>query len=107
MAEFKSFDGVRIHFDDVGEGPPVLLLHGFASDTTVNWIVPGVRDALAAAGFRVISPDARGHGRSEKPHAPESYADDAMRRDVSALSDYLGLERVDAVGYSMGAVTAR
>src|SRR5207244_10313337 len=54
---------------------------------------------------RVITLDARGHGRSEKPHDPEAYADDAMVLDARALLDHLGLESVDVCGYSMGAMT--
>ncbi len=107
MQSFKSFDGVEIVYEDAGSGPPVLLLHGFAADARVNWIAPGIRDAIVAAGFRAIAPDARGHGRSGKPRDPAAYEDDAMARDVSALLDHLGLQTVDAVGYSMGAVTTR
>lgn len=107
MLSFKSFDGLEISYDDEGTGAPVLLLHGFASDARGNWIATGIRDAIVAAGFRALSPDARGHGRSGRPHDPAAYEDDAMRRDVSALIDHLGCDAVDVVGYSMGAVTTR
>ena len=106
MEHFASFDGTGIAYLDAGAGPPVLLLHGFASDHVGNWVRPGVVDALVAAGRRVIAPDARGHGASEKPHDPERYADNAMSRDASALVDHLGLGRVDVVGYSMGAIVS-
>jgi pimeloyl-ACP methyl ester carboxylesterase len=107
MPSFRSFDGAEIVYDDVGAGPPVLLLHGFAADARVNWVAPGIRDAIVAAGFRTLAPDARGHGRSAKPRDPAAYENDAMARDVSALIDRLGLGQVDVVGYSMGAITTR
>ena len=68
----------------------------------------GVFDLLLDEGYRVIALDSRGHGLSEKPHDPAAYGDDAMRRDVQALLDELGIERCMIVGYSMGAaVTLR
>lgn len=105
MPTFPSFDGTKLHFEDEGSGRPVVLLHGFAADTIANWVRPGVVKALLAAGRRVISLDARGHGASEKPHDPKAYEDDAMVRDVQALFDHLGLESADVVGYSMGSMT--
>jgi pimeloyl-ACP methyl ester carboxylesterase len=108
MGEFSSFDGTTIVYDDLGEGPPVVMLHGFAADARANWHQPKVVEAVVAAGRRVITPDARGHGRSGKPHDVDAYKDHAMPRDVTALFDHLGLEEVDVVGYSMGArVTAQ
>ncbi len=106
MAEFATRDGVRIVFDVRGEGPPVLLLHGFASDARINWERPGVVDELVRAGRAVVSYDARGHGRSDKPHDPAAYADGIMVRDAIELLDRLGLAAVDVVGYSMGAQVA-
>ena len=108
MERFESFDGTAIAYTIAGEGPDALLLHGFAADHHVNWVAPGVVDALVAAGRRVIAYDARGHGQSDKPHDPAAYENDAMARDARALLDHLGVERVDVVGYSMGAlVTTR
>jgi pimeloyl-ACP methyl ester carboxylesterase len=106
MDRFASFDGTGIAFISAGDGPDVLLLHGFAADHQVNWVAPGVVDALVAAGRRVIALDARGHGQSDKPHDPDAYEDDAMARDAAALLDHLGVERVDVVGYSMGALVS-
>lgn len=100
---FDSFDGTAIAYEEQGTGHPVVCPHGFAADAYVNWIRSGVADALADAGFRVITYDARGHGESGKPHDPESYADGAMVRDLRALAEHLGLERFDLCGYSMGA----
>ncbi|MGH9029391.1 MAG: alpha/beta fold hydrolase, partial [Acidimicrobiales bacterium] len=101
---FESFDGVRIAYRDLGRGPATLLHHGFASDSLTNWIRPGVAAALVEAGRRVILVDARGHGASEKPHDPRRYARGAMQRDARALLDHLGVDEVDAVGYSMGSL---
>ena len=95
-------DGVRLAYDDVGDGPPVVLLHGFASDRRLNWRRTGWYDALAEADRRVIAPDLRGHGESEKPHDVEAYGHERFAADVVALLDHLGVERADVVGYSMG-----
>jgi pimeloyl-ACP methyl ester carboxylesterase len=106
MDRFASFDGAGIAYSIAGDGPDVLLLHGFAADHHVNWVAPGVVDALVAAGRRVIAFDARGHGQSDMPHDPAAYENDAMARDARALLDHLGIERVDVVGYSMGALVS-
>ena len=106
MQHVRSFDGTRIAYAVQGTGPAVLLLHGFAADHVLNWAEPGVTDALTAAGRRVIVTDARGHGASDKPHDPNRYAGDAMARDAQAVVDHLGVEEVDVVGYSMGAMVA-
>ncbi len=106
MPEFRSFDGVILHYDVEGQGPPVVLLHGFAANTDLNWRQPGIIRALTAAGLRTIGLDARGHGLSGKPHLPSAYANDAMVADVRALFDHLRLEEADVAGYSMGSATA-
>jgi pimeloyl-ACP methyl ester carboxylesterase len=109
MPRFASFDGLQLDYS-VWEGEsvhrPVVLQHGFAADTIANWISTGVVAALREAGLTVISLDARGHGRSEKPHDESWYGEDNMARDVSALLDELGLDEVSLVGYSMGAIIA-
>lgn len=106
MERFSSFDGAQIAYGVLGDEPDahaaVLCHHGFASTSVVNWIRPGLADAVAGAGRRVVLIDARGHGESDHPHEPEAYANGAMSRDVAALLDHLGLERVDMAGYSMG-----
>jgi pimeloyl-ACP methyl ester carboxylesterase len=106
MANFDSFDGLSLYYDDQGDGRPVVLLHGFAADTNVNYVRSGILDALLDEGYRTIALDARGHGLSAKPTDPAAYADDAMRRDVEALLDHLALGDCAVVGYSMGAHTA-
>jgi pimeloyl-ACP methyl ester carboxylesterase len=102
----RSFDDTRIAYTARGAGPTVLLLHGFGADHVLNWERPGVIDALVDNGRRVIATDARGHGASDKPHDPDRYAGDTMVRDAQAVLDHLGVERVDVVGYSMGAMVA-
>ena len=103
---FESFDRTRIAYDVDGKGPAVVLLHGFASDAAANWRATGIAPALVAAGHTVVTFDARGHGRSDRPLDDDAYRPPAMARDVSALLDHLGLEAADLVGYSMGSTTA-
>jgi pimeloyl-ACP methyl ester carboxylesterase len=106
MATFTSCDGTKLFYEEEGAGAPVVLLHGLSVDTDGNWKAPGIWAALVDAGHRVIGFDARGHGRSDKPHDPSAYQDDAMVRDVAAMLDELSLDETDLVGYSMGASTA-
>ena len=101
-ASVTAQDGVRIAYESVGEGQPILLIHGFASDRVQNWRGPGWYDTLTAAGIRVVAMDCRGHGESGKPHDPAMYAHDIMARDAIAVMDAAGLERPVLMGYSMG-----
>jgi len=102
---FVSFDGTRIHFDTLGRGRPVVLLHGFIANST-SWKRAVVRQALADAGFKVVTLDLRGNGLSDRPHAAEAYKDNAELRDVIGLMKHLGLTNYDVVGYSRGAILA-
>jgi pimeloyl-ACP methyl ester carboxylesterase len=106
MQRFASFDGTEIAYLDEGAGPAVLLLHGFAADHRLNWVAPGVVAALLDAGHRVLAPDARGHGASDKPTDPARYASGAMVDDARALLDHVALTDVHVVGYSMGSMVA-
>jgi pimeloyl-ACP methyl ester carboxylesterase len=106
MAEFTTFDGIRLAYIDRGDGPVVVLLHGFLCSAEIDFGRRGLIDRFAEAGRRVIAMDARGHGDSDKPHEPAAYGARAMARDVEALIDHLGATRVDVVGYSLGAFTA-
>lgn len=95
--------GVDLACLDVGEGPPVLLIHGFPDDHTVweHQIGP-----LVAAGFRVIAPDTRGCGESAMPGDEGAYGIEALVADQIALLDALGIERLPVVGHDWGAVEA-
>ncbi len=98
-------DGTRLSYLDEGEGPGVVLLHALTANWYANWVEPGLVDPLVEAGYRVIAPDARGHGRSEES-ASAGYHPDVLARDVADLVSALGLEPVSLVGYSYGSRTA-
>ncbi len=96
-------DGVRIAFLDEGQGDPILLIHGFASNIQVNWLNTSWVNTLTRAGFRVIAIDNRGHGASEKLYDTAAYGAPVMAEDARRLLDHLGIARADVMGYSMGA----
>jgi pimeloyl-ACP methyl ester carboxylesterase len=109
VRRFRTWDGIELAYQEWGESaptPPVVLHHGFVADANANWVRPGVVDALLAAGHRVIAPDARGHGRSEKPHDPARYGEQRMARDLAVLFEVVGESQMDLVGYSMGAIVS-
>lgn len=101
--EHFSSDGVDIAFLDGGEGDPILLIHGFASNHVVNWGATGWIDTLKRDGRRVIAMDVRGHGKSAKLRDPDRYLLTLLADDAARLLDHLGLQRADVMGYSMGA----
>ncbi len=90
---------IEMYYRTVGEGPPLLMLHGFL-DTAELWD-PWV--AALSETHTLIIPDLRGHGRSTNPSDSFTFAQSAQ--DVLARVDALGLEQVDAVGYSAGGLT--
>ena len=102
MHHFQSGD-VRIAFIAEGAGPPVLLIHGFASCVSTNWVEPGWVSLLVGRGFRVVAFDNRGHGESAKLYDPALYGAGLMAQDARRLLDHLGIARADVMGYSMGA----
>jgi pimeloyl-ACP methyl ester carboxylesterase len=102
---WTASDGVQLAYHELGEGRPVVLLHGLFSDANVNWIKFGQADRIASRGFRVIMPDLRAHGLSDKPHGPEHYPSGVLARDVRELIALLGLTEFDLGGFSLGART--
>jgi pimeloyl-ACP methyl ester carboxylesterase len=102
---WTASDGVELAYYEVGQGQPVILLHGLFSDAHMNWIKFGHADRIAAAGFRVIMPDLRAHGRSGKPHGPEHYPKGILARDLKELVVHLALDEFDLGGFSLGART--
>jgi pimeloyl-ACP methyl ester carboxylesterase len=102
MRRIKA-DGVELAVLDEGEGTPVLLLHGFP-DSARLWRhqIP----ALSDAGFRVVAPDLRGFGDSDKPAEVEAYRVHHSVADMSSLLDALGIEQAHVVGHDWGAAVA-
>lgn len=98
---FETNDGATIHYDDDGDGTPLLLLHGLTG-TSDDWSHALDRAALRGR-FRVIAPDARGHGRSTNPSGAFGFR--RCAEDVLALLDHLAVDRVRAIGTSLGAKT--
>ena len=93
-------DGLRVHVREVGDGPPVLLLNGVAADTGL-W----ARLEAALEGFRLISFDAPGAGRSPAPVLPVPIR--RLARLAALVLDDAGVEQADVIGYSMGGIVAQ
>ncbi len=102
---FASFDGVELGWQEIGDGRPVILLHGLFSTGDTNWTKFGAAQTIADAGFRVILPDLRAHGVSARPHDAAAYPTDVLARDAAALVAHLRLEDYDLGGYSLGGRT--
>src|SRR3954470_9553486 len=99
MAIFKN-GGVEIAYLDQGEGEPIMLVHGFASNKEVNWVNPSWLQTLTRAGRRVTAPDNRIHGASTKLYSPAAYQMTSMADDLRALLVHLKIECADVMGYS-------
>lgn len=102
MPSFTTSDGLNIHYRDLGQGDPVVLVHG--------WMVSGavwdpIVDALTEAGKRLIIPDQRGSGSSGKP--AQGYTLEQYTTDLLALVDTAGLDRFALIGHSMGGQIAQ
>jgi len=103
MTEFvTASDNIRIAFEVVGKGPPVMLVHGFGSDRLQNWRTPGWYDTLRRAGYSVVALDCRGHGESDKPHDTAAYDENTMVRDIELVMGAAGVMQTAIMGYSMG-----
>ncbi|HKC18754.1 MAG TPA: alpha/beta hydrolase [Candidatus Dormibacteraeota bacterium] len=101
--DFDS-NGVRIHYETHGaeNGKPIVLVHGFASDYTLNWVGTRWQETLVNSGFRVIGIDCRGHGDSDKPRDEAAYAVELMAGDVAGVLHQEDIESAAYLGYSMG-----
>jgi len=98
---YADNQGVRIHYQVEGSGPPLVIQHGF-TDSIQTWYELGYVDALKPDN-RLILVDARGHGASDKPHDPESYKPECNVADVVSVLTDLDIPRSHFFGYSMGA----
>lgn len=94
-------NGIRMHVTTTGQGPAVLLLHGFPDTHQVWRKQVGV---LAAAGYRVLAPDLRGYGRTDAPGRIADYTLDKLRSDVLGLLDALHIDKVFLVGHDWGSL---
>ena len=103
MKHVAQLENTNLAYLDEGTGKPVVLVHGFASNASVNWLHPGWIRTLTEAGYRAIALDNRGHGDSGKFYDEASYRLPVMAEDVYQLIDHLNLDRPHVMGYSMGA----
>ncbi|HEY4317531.1 MAG TPA: alpha/beta hydrolase [Herbaspirillum sp.] len=101
---FLIRDGVRLHYQVAGEGPPLVLHHGFGGSWSA-WRYFGFVQQLKDR-YQLIMPDARGHGLSGKPHDLRAYSMSERIDDVLAILDELRIERAHFMGYSMGGLVA-
>src|SRR5690349_24643112 len=95
--------GLRMHIAEAGQGPLVVLLHGFP-ESWYSW--RHQLTALAEAGYHAVAPDQRGYGQTDRPEAIEDYHIFQLTGDVVGLVDALGEERAVIVGHDWGAVVA-
>ena len=105
VQQWTASDGVKLAYHELGEGRPVILLHGLFSSAYVNWIKFGHAARIASEGFRVIMPDLRAHGQSESPHGAQYYPKGILARDLRELVAHLRLGDFDLGGFSLGSRT--
>ena len=97
---YTNNQGIRIHYQMEGVGPPLILQHGFTGSLE-SWYEQGYVDALKN-DYRLIAVDARGHGGSDKPHDPTAYTYERHVADLVAVLDDLSIPTAHFLGYSMG-----
>jgi pimeloyl-ACP methyl ester carboxylesterase len=104
--EFSSHeietDEATIRYEVHGDGPQVMLLHGFSSSFRRNWHGVGWTQAFVEAGRRVIGPDLRGHGKSSKFYTYDAYWPRTLCQDIAAVQDDAKATPADFLGFSMG-----
>ncbi len=101
----SSFDGTKIYYEVRGKGKPVLLLHGFIVNGS-SWKRAALYTDLLNAGYKVIVPDMRGNGKSDKPHDSTAYDNDAEAKDMIQLMALLKIKKYSVAGYSRGSIIA-
>src|SRR5687767_7503008 len=102
--QFFDSNGVRLRYVEQGQGPAIVLMHGYTGTADRHFLANGVFANLAK-DHRAIAIDLRGHGKSAKPHVPSAYGDE-MARDVVRLLDHLKIQRAHVLGYSLGGFIA-
>lgn len=104
---YTAPDGIKIYYEVKGNGYPVVLVHGFIVNGE-SWKRGKLYYDLLKAGYKVITMDLRGNGKSDKPHDCDLYADDAEAKDIMGIVSELHIKKYTAVGYSRGSIiTAR
>ncbi len=103
---FTSFDGAELAVTVMGQGRPLVLVHGLFSSAEMNWIKFGHAAKLADAGFQCIMPDLRAHGASAKSHNALDYPYGVLTKDLKALVDHFDFADYDLAGFSLGARTS-
>lgn len=107
MTDFASAaDGTAIAYETLGEGVPIVLVHGFGASRAITWANTNWYQTLSRAGRRLIAIDCRGHGQSGKPYDVPFYEEGRMAADILAVLDALGFAQADIMGYSMGGYLA-
>lgn len=102
-AWFTSFDSTKIYYEVRGKGKPVLLVHGFIVNGD-SWKQTSLYSDLLNAGYKVITLDMRGNGKSDKPHDSTAYDNDAEAKDIMLLMKSLKILHYSVVGYSRGSI---
>ncbi len=97
---YANNNGVKIYYEVEGQGPPVVMLHGF-TDGLENWREQGYIEALSK-NYSLVLVDIRAHGKSDKPHNPEDYLVERFVGDVVAVMDDVGIANAHYIGYSAG-----
>lgn len=101
VLRFIESNGIRLRIAEMGEGPLVLLVHGWP-ESWYSW--RHQLPALAAAGYRAVAPDMRGYGKSDKPTAVEDYDIHHVTADLVGILDALGEKNAILVGHDWGAI---
>ncbi len=101
--KFISFDGSTIAYIDEEKDAPVLLIHGFINDVN-SWSTTAIKKQVIENGYRVIIPDLRGNGFSEKPKDKNEFKNNAEIKNLKALLDHLKINKHTAIGYPRGSI---